>query len=94
MPAQTFVGSLPQVQTLPIWQQFHFSAPEPQAGIINPSRSITTEDELYLRNYALAAAVISWDECTGGTPSQLTAADITNQERSLLDTVWDQIQLH
>lgn len=68
MPAQIFVCSLPQVEALPVGQQFHSIAPEPQSGIINPSRSITTEDEVYLRNYALAAFVLSWDECTYSTP--------------------------
>ncbi len=62
-------------------------------SVINPSRSITTEDEAYLRDYALAAAVISWDKCTYGTPEQLTAADITNIALAG-DTVWYQIQLH
>lgn len=63
------------------------------AGLINPSRSITAEDEVYLRNYALAAAVISWDKCTYGTPEQVTAVDITNIAIAG-DTVWYQIQLH
>lgn len=59
MPAQTFVSLLPQVQALPVWQQFHPNPPESQPDIINPSRSIIPEDEIYLRDYALAAAVIS-----------------------------------
>lgn len=62
-------------------------------SVINPSRSITAEDESYLRDYALAAAVISWDKCTYGTPEQVTAADITNIALAG-DTVWYQIQLH
>lgn len=66
---------------------------QPQVGVVNPSRSITLEDETYLRNYALAAQVISWDECTYGTPEQVTAADITNIAL-VGDTVWYQIQLH
>ena len=64
-----------------------------ESSVINPSRSITAEDEVYLRDYALAAFVLSWDECTYGTPEQLTAADITNIAISE-DTVWYQIQLH
>jgi hypothetical protein len=64
-----------------------------QSGSINPSRSITPDDEIHLRDYALAAAVISWDECTYGTPEQVTAADITNIALAG-DTVWYQIQLH
>ena len=64
-----------------------------RSSVINPSRSITAEDETYLRDYALAAAVISWDECTYGTAEQITAADITNIALAD-DTVWYQIQLH
>ena len=64
-----------------------------ESSVINPSRSITPEDETYLRDYALAATVLSWDECTYGTAEQLTAADITNIAISE-DTVWYQIQLH
>ena len=72
----------------------HYQAvAEPQVGVINPSRSITAEDEVHLRDYALAAAVISWDECTYGTAEQVTAADITNIALAG-DTVWYQIQLH
>ena len=74
--------------------RFQFQAvAQYQADSINPSRSITAEDEAYLRDYALAAFVISWDECTYGTPEQVTAADITNIAISE-DTVWYQIQLH
>ena len=72
--------------------QFHAVA-QYQADPINPSRSITPEDEIYLRDYALAAFVLSWDECTYGTPEQLTAADITNIAIAG-DTVWYQIQSH
>lgn len=93
MTAQTFASSLPQVQALPVWEQLHPSTLEPQPNIINPSRSITAEDEAYLRDYALAAQVISWDKCTYGLPEQLTAADITNIAIAG-DTVWYQIQLH
>ena len=60
---------------------------------INPSRSITLDDEIYLRDYALAAAILSWDKCTYGLPEQVTAADITNIAIAG-DTVWYQIQLH
>lgn len=74
--------------------RFQFQAvAQYQADSINPSRSITAEDEAYLRDYALAAQVISWDECTYDTPEQLTAADITNIALAG-DTVWYQIQLH
>ncbi len=93
MTAQTFASSLPQVQALSVWEQLHPDALEPQPNIINPSRSITPDDETYLRDYALAAFVISWDECTYGTPEQVTAADITNIA-IFEDTVWYQIQLH
>ncbi|KJH69504.1 hypothetical protein [Aliterella atlantica] len=64
-----------------------------QRGIINPSRQITEEDELYLRNYTLAAAVISWDRGTYNTPAQLTPAQITNIALTG-DTVWYQIDFH
>ena len=64
-----------------------------KGSVINPSRSITPDDEIYLRDYALAATVLSWDECTYGTASQLTAADITNIALAG-DTVWYQIQMH
>lgn len=64
-----------------------------QSGIINPSREITKEDELYLRNYTLAAAVISWDRGTYNTPEQVTPAQITNIALTG-DTVWYQIDRH
>lgn len=64
-----------------------------QHGIINPSRNITTDDELYLRNYKLAAAVISWDRGTYNTPAQVTPAQITNIALTG-DTVWYQIDFH
>lgn len=68
------------------------AAAEYQDGSINFSCNITLDNETYLQDYALAAAVISWDECTYGTLSQLTAADITNIAIAG-DTVWYQIQL-
>ncbi|KJH69603.1 hypothetical protein [Aliterella atlantica] len=64
-----------------------------QYGIINPSRDITTDDELYLRDYALAAAVISWDRGTYNTPAKITPAQITNIALTG-DTVWYQIDFH
>lgn len=69
MTTQTIVNSNEIAQS---------SASNPQPGVINPSRSITYEDEAYLRDYTLAAQVISWDEGVFGTPLQVTAADITN----------------
>ena len=83
MTTQTFVDDKPQSQA---------SAPH-QTGVINPSRSITPEDELHLRDYTLAAQVISWDSGTFGTSLQVTAADITNIAIAG-DTVWYQINLH
>lgn len=74
-------------------QQILAIASTQESSVINPSRSITAEDEIYLRDYALAAFVISWDKCTYGTPEQVTAADITNIALAG-DTVWYQIQLH
>lgn len=64
-----------------------------QPGVINPSRSITKDDEAYLRDYALAAKVISWDESTYGTPLEVTPGDITNIAIAN-DTVWYQINNH
>lgn len=64
-----------------------------QPGVINPSRSITKDDEAYLRDYALAAAVISWDESTYGTPLEVTPGDITGIAIAD-DTVWYQINYH
>lgn len=64
-----------------------------QLGIINPSRQITKEDELYLRDYTLAAAVISWDRGTYNTPAQVAPAQITNIALSG-DTVWYQIDFY
>ncbi|KJH69752.1 hypothetical protein [Aliterella atlantica] len=64
-----------------------------QQGIINPSRQITKEDELYLRDYTLAAAVISWDRGTYNTPQQVTPVQITNIALTG-DTVWYQIDFH
>ena len=64
-----------------------------QPGIINPSRSITKDDEAYLRDYALAAAVVSWDESTYGTPFEVMPGDITNIAITD-DTVWYQINYH
>lgn len=61
-----------------------------QHGIINPSRDITADDELYLRNYTLAAAVISWDEGTYNTEEQVRPEEITNIGFAS-DTVWYQI---
>lgn len=61
-----------------------------QPGVINPSRSITKDDEAYLRNYTLAAAVISWDESTYGTPLEVMPGDITSIAIAN-DTVWYQI---
>lgn len=69
------------------------SLEQSQYGIINPSRQITQEDELYLRNYTLAAAVISWDRGTYNTPAQVTPAQITNIALTG-DTVWYQIDFH
>ena len=69
------------------------SAPELQPGLINPSRSITKEDETYLRDYTLAAEVISWDESLFNTPLQVTAGDITNIAIAG-DTVWYQINYY
>lgn len=93
MTAQTIVASLPQSQSLLVQQRSYKVAAKPQVSLINPSRSITAKDEAYLRDYALAAAILSWDECTYGTPEQITAADITNIALAG-DTVWYQIQLH
>lgn len=64
-----------------------------QPGVINPSRSITKDDEAYLRNYALAAAVVSWDESTYGTPLEVAPGEITNIAIAD-DTVWYQINNH
>lgn len=63
------------------------------SSIINPSRDITADDELYLRNYTLAAAVISWDRGTYNTPAQVTPAQITNIALTG-DTVWYQIDFY
>lgn len=63
------------------------------SSIINPSRSITKEDELYLRDYTLAAAVISWDRGTYNTSEQVTPAQITNIALTG-DTVWYQINFY
>jgi hypothetical protein len=73
--------------------QSQVSAPNPQPGVINPSRSITSEDEVYLRNYTLAAEVISWDSGVFNTSLQVTAADITNICIAG-DTVWYQINYY
>lgn len=83
LPSKTWTS---QQQTLAL-------ASTQERSLINPSRRITTEDEVYLRDYALAAAVISWDECTYNSLEQVTAADITNIAIAG-DTVWYQIQLH
>lgn len=64
-----------------------------QPGVINPSRSITKDDEAYLRDYALAALVISWDESTSGTPFEVMPGDITSIAIAD-DTVWYQINYH
>lgn len=64
-----------------------------QTGVINPSRSITKDDEAYLRDYKIAAAVISWDESTYGTPHEVTPGDITDIAIAD-DTVWYQINDH
>lgn len=93
MAVQIFVGSLPQIQALPVWQQFYLGVPDPQLGIINPSSSIILNDEVYLRDYTLAAAILSWDEGTYSSSEQLTAADITNIAITS-DTVWYQINYH
>lgn len=61
--------------------------------VINPSRSITQDDEAYLRDYKIAAAVISWDESTYGTPFEVTAGEITSIAIAG-DTVWYQINYH
>lgn len=63
------------------------------SSIINPSRNITTDDELYLRNYKLAAAVISWNRGTYNTPEQVAPAQITNIALTG-DTVWYQIDFY
>lgn len=84
MTTQTIVNSNSQTQS---------SASNPQPGVINPSRSITSDDEAYLRDYTLAAEIISWDSGVFGTPLQVTAADITNICIAG-DTVWYQINYH
>lgn len=73
--------------------QLQVSAAEHQLGLINPSRCITAQDEVFLRDYTLAASVISWDSGTFGTSLQVTAGDITNIAIAG-DTVWYQINLH
>lgn len=93
MQIYKIVDSKPQVQLLSVRERSHEAVAQYQADSINPSRSITAEDEAYLRDYALAATVLSWDECTYGTPEEVTAADITNIALAG-DTVWYQIQLH
>jgi len=93
MQTYKIVDSKPQVQLLSVRERSHEAVAQYQADSINPSRSITAEDEAYLRDYALAAQVISWDECTYDTPEQVTAADITNIALAG-DTVWYQIQMH
>lgn len=69
------------------------SASNPQPGVINPSRNITKDDVAYLRDYTLAAQVISWDSGVFNTPLQVTAGDITNICITG-DTVWYQINYH
>jgi len=88
MTTLTSVNSKPQVTSAR--NQSKAIAPKHQHGIINPSRDITSDDEAYLRDYTLAAAIISWDEGTYGTSVQVTAADITNIALAE-DTVWYQI---
>lgn len=73
--------------------QAQVSLSNPQPGVINPSHCITQEDKAYLRDYTLAAQVISWDEGVFGTPLQVTAADITNICITG-DTVWYQINYY
>lgn len=73
--------------------QAQASLSNPQPCVINPSRSITQEDEAYLRDYTLAAEVLSWDEGVLNTSLQVTAADITNICLAG-DTVWYQINYY
>lgn len=63
---------------------------EYQPEMINPSRSINKCDELYLRNYKLAALVISWDLAVCDTAARVTPEDITNIALDG-DTVWYQL---
>lgn len=91
MTTLTSVNSQPQVT--PAWNQSSAIAPKHQPNVINPNRNIIEEDEAYLRDYTLAAAVISWDEGTYGTSLQVTATDITNIALAD-DIVWYQINHH
>jgi hypothetical protein len=50
----------------------------PLSGAINPGRSITPEDQRYLQNYEITAAVIGADKKVFGTYLQFKALDITN----------------
>jgi hypothetical protein len=91
MTTLTSVNSKPQFTSA--WNQSKAIAPKHQPNVISSSRSITEEDEVYLRDYTIAAAIISWDEGTYGTSVQVTAADITNIALAD-DTVWYQINHH
>lgn len=58
--------------------KLQLSTHEPLPGAINPSRQITQDDVLYLRDYTIAAAVISADKGVFGTHLQFKASDISN----------------
>lgn len=93
MATHTIVNSKLQAQTPQVWDKPSENTPSLSPGVINPSRSITQDDEAHLRDYTLAAQVISWDEGVFETSLQVTAADITNIAING-DTVWYQINLH
>ena len=77
MAGQTIVGSKPQTQTLSVGKHSQAIASKHE-DLINPSRKITPDDVLYLRDYTIAAAVISADKGVFGTHLQFQASDITN----------------
>lgn len=56
-------------------------------------RQITVQEMVMLRDYEIAAAVLSWDNFSFDTPNQITPADITNIAFKQ-DIVWYQINYH
>jgi hypothetical protein len=69
---------------------------KPKAQVSAPQfqhPSITPDVMAILRNYEIAAAVLSWDNFTYGTPCQITPGDITNIAFDE-DVVWYRIGYH
>lgn len=92
MKTATSVKLAPQTQTKTSqkWDKLNLSAPKDQSNIINPSRNITADDEFYLRDCTIAAAVISWDLGIYDSAAMVKPSDITNIAITS-DTVWYQV---